>query len=59
MGFYADPYSRFGSLSSEMHRAARLVVDTGLHAFGWTREQAIAYLEKHAGIDPEFADRRS
>jgi uncharacterized protein (DUF885 family) len=55
MGFYADPYSRFGNLSAEMHRAARLVVDTGLHAFGWTREQAIAYLEQHAALTPERA----
>src|SRR6202022_4018662 len=53
MGFYADPYTKFGNLSGELHRAARLVVDTGIHAFGWTREQAIAYLEDKAALPPD------
>ena len=44
MGFYADPYSDFGRLAQELWRAARLVVDTGLHHKRWTREQAIQYL---------------
>lgn len=44
MGFYKDPYQRFGTLSDEMLRAMRLVVDTGLHAKNWTREQAIDYM---------------
>ena len=44
IGVYDDPYSRFGALDSERFRARRLVVDTGLHAFGWSREQAIKYL---------------
>jgi uncharacterized protein (DUF885 family) len=44
MGYYADPYSDFGRLAMEIWRAARLVVDTGIHDKHWTREQAIQYL---------------
>lgn len=43
LGLYEDPYQYFGMLSMEMHRAIRLVLETGLHAQGWTREQAIQY----------------
>jgi uncharacterized protein (DUF885 family) len=49
MGFYADPYSRFGQLTYEVWRAIRLVVDTGLHALGWSRAQALAYFQQNAG----------
>ncbi len=44
MGFYADPIQRMGTLDDEMLRAMRLVVDTGLHSKGWTREQSIKYM---------------
>jgi uncharacterized protein (DUF885 family) len=45
MGLYTDDWERLGMLAAQAHRAARLITDTGLHAFGWTREDAIAKLE--------------
>ncbi len=48
MGLFTDPYQYFGKLSDEMLRAMRLVVDTGLHAKGWSREQAIQYMKDNA-----------
>ncbi|MBH1594652.1 DUF885 family protein [Stenotrophomonas maltophilia] len=50
MGIYETPYEDFGRLTYEMWRAARLVIDTGLHSKGWTREQAIAYLRDHTAL---------
>ncbi|HEX6217854.1 MAG TPA: DUF885 family protein [Sphingomicrobium sp.] len=50
MGIYRTPYERFGQLSYEMWRAARLVIDTGLHLKGWSRQQAIDYLAGHTAL---------
>jgi uncharacterized protein (DUF885 family) len=47
MGFYKDAYSKYGQLTYEMFRAVRLVVDTGIHSKGWTRDQAIQYFMDH------------
>ena len=50
MGFYQDPYSDFGRLTYEMWRAARLVVDTGMHMFGWSREQAMTFMQENSAL---------
>ena len=50
MGLYEDPYQHFGTLNDEMLRAMRLVVDTGIHAKGWTRDQSIKYMLDHSGL---------
>ena len=50
MGFYQDPWNRYGTLQDEQLRAMRLVVDTGLHAKGWTREQAIDFMLENSGM---------
>jgi len=50
MGFYKDPYSKFGRLTYEMWRACRLVIDVGLHTKGWTRDQAVNYLAENTAL---------
>jgi uncharacterized protein (DUF885 family) len=51
MGMYADPLQRLGNLNDELLRAVRLVVDTGIHAFGWTHDKTIAYMRDHLASD--------
>jgi len=54
LGLYQDPASRFGHLQWQAFRAARLVVDTGLHAMGWSRQQAIDFMVERTGVEPLF-----
>jgi uncharacterized protein (DUF885 family) len=55
LGCYTDPYQYFDALGAEIHRAIRLVVDAGMHAKGWTREQAIEYMMKNESITEQSA----
>lgn len=52
LGFFQDPFSEFGQLNEELFRAARLVVDTGIHALGWPRQQALDYLNANTANPP-------
>ncbi len=54
LGLYKDPASRFGHLQQQAFRAARLVVDTGIHALGWSRQQAIDYMVERTGREPSY-----
>jgi uncharacterized protein (DUF885 family) len=53
MGMYTTPYDRFGMLGYQIWRAARLVVDTGLHSQGWSRQQAVDYLRQYTALPPQ------
>lgn len=56
LGLYADPYSRFGHLQWQAFRAARLVVDTGIHALGWSRQQAVDFMVERTGVQRDFVE---
>ncbi|MCA9256272.1 MAG: DUF885 domain-containing protein, partial [Phycisphaerales bacterium] len=53
LGGYRDPYSRFGQLTYDTWRSARLVVDTGMHYFGWSREKAIEFMKENTGLSEQ------
>jgi uncharacterized protein (DUF885 family) len=53
-GLYTDDRALLGAISASLMRAARLVVDTGIHAFGWSREQAVEFIVAHVPMPPEF-----
>jgi uncharacterized protein (DUF885 family) len=55
IGFFEDPYHRYGHRQAQLFRAARLVVDTGIHAYDWPRDKAIAYMGGEGGLDQGFA----
>jgi len=55
IGFFDDPYQRYGHRQAQLFRAARLVVDTGIHAYDWPRDKAIAYMGGEGGLDQGFA----
>jgi len=50
MGIYTTPFERFGQLTYSMWRACRLVVDTGIHAFGWSRQEAVDFMAKNTAL---------
>jgi uncharacterized protein (DUF885 family) len=56
LGLYTDPYSRYGHLQWQAFRAARLVADTGVHALGWKRQQAIDFMVERTGVEREFVE---
>jgi uncharacterized protein (DUF885 family) len=58
IGLFADPYSDFGRLSGELYRACRLVVDTGIHAKKWTREEAIDYMNRNVPHSENYNTRQ-
>ena len=59
MGMYETPYDRFGMLGYEMWRAARLVVDTGIHAQGWRRDRAVGYFKEYTALPSTRSTPRS
>jgi uncharacterized protein (DUF885 family) len=55
IGMFKDPYQRYGNIQAQLFRAARLVVDTGIHHYGWSRDKAIEYMSGEGGVDHEFS----
>ena len=56
MGLYNDPYDQYGYYSSEVYRACRLVVDTGMNALDWTMEQGLNYMLEHSAASREYLE---